>query len=52
MREDGWYWVRSNEDWQIAYYARNVWFLMGSLAFCRDDGWSEIGERITRDGSK
>ena len=49
MRENGYYWVRFEEEWEVAYYKHPSWHSIGTDGWANDDCMQEIDEeRIIR----
>ena len=55
MRDDGFYWVLLNDEWQVARFKKYpyinscIWFLTGSDEEFSDSDFEEIGDRVWRE---
>ena len=49
-REEGFYWIKleSEEDWQPAQYAAEVWWVTGDDVYYEDNEVAVVGEQIIK----
>lgn len=45
MREEGYYWVKLNENWIIARWYNDAWYLAGFVGCRFDIDFEEIDEK-------
>ncbi len=47
MREDGFYWVKDNNEWIVARWSNSMdaWMFTGTDYFCDDSELQEINEK-------
>lgn len=43
-REKGFYWVRAQDEWIVAFFDGDYWDSHVQYTECDDDGWDEIDE--------
>ena len=49
-REEGFYWVLYDSNWEVAYWESSEhWTRIGSSSCWRDDDFEEIGDRVWRE---
>ena len=49
-REEGYYWIKLHpeEDWQVAQYTAEAWWLIHDDTYYEDDEVVEVGEKICK----
>lgn len=45
MRETGYYWVRIDDDWEIAFFFEKRWFITSTRNTYMDNYFQEIDEK-------